>query len=512
MTLNDQDSIVKTVKKLGGYFADPDEIQAGIEQLKNGLGEGIDTTKPAQIAIWLDGPIPVPSTSFRIPVKSYDSLVESIDESSPLSPGDGGSIKQVGDYAVILKAIGPVSNRVKAEEEKWTPDAIEQLRNKAFVGQVEMTLNPQVRAMAIQGLNSSKKMMDETFSNLENLPQEAREASGMPFEPTALAELMGIYFETIIAIVEQTESMEFALGSDDQDILVDYDWKPMPNTLAAELCKTSDKNLTSLMKYLPEGKGGYFGSNFDLPEGILDGFTDFFSVSMKIQGVPQTAEETKSMVDFMKHFMKHSAVGYLEFADGMEFGGVYDFSNPTKKSLDIFMDYYKSGFAGMIGDKKMFKSISFDETSKAVDGKKFDIQKVKISLNEESPILQMPGQLDMMKSLYGGLDLNYEMSANDSLVFYSMNSDVSDLLAVKEDHFGTPLDKDVIFWMKMDPWSFIVKIFETNPMLKGLVAGKNFGPVGMEMQTTGGDSISSKMKISQGLLKNIASMKPVRPE
>lgn len=503
-TIRDMDGLKSSAISVGKHFQDASMISKAMDEMMAEIGNGMDKTKPVSIAIWIDGAVPLPTISARIPVKDYNEFENSF--KANVSGGEENfSIRESNGYAIVNQKMGPVSKRVQKLEAQWSPKMISAISGDQMVANVSLNLNPQVKALANASLTQAKASMEEVFKNIPQ-PDSDAENPLMPFDMSKMGELMGLYFDTISAFVNQTDSLQYSIGANDDEILLGYEWDPTDGSEAEKFCKVTPGGLGDLSKFIQADKSSYFLANINIPKSVMTPLTKFMNISMEMQGIKMSESELKEMSNFMNSFMKYKAAGYMDLQNGIKFSAVYDFGQDATINLDNFIDYYQGpGVSGMVGKDKLFDDLKISNSTITNAGDKLDVTKVSMSLNTDLPYLNVSGQGNVLEALYGGKEMKYEMAANKSYMFYAMNSSIKDIMR-KGTGITTPIQENTILWAKMDIWGLVSGVMKAQPGMEEVFKNLGNEPAVMEIHSTGGTKARFDIKMDHGLLKNIASL------
>lgn len=456
LTIRNFDSLKKSIAFATNEM-DPTLTEAALNGLLTMLGMSdiseIDPQKPWQIALWFERFGTSPSMSFRIPVANLDNFKSNLSETSILSPNnEDSSIRQIDGYSVFLASFTPLTEAMKQVESSWKPSHIHSLPNPDLVLSAQLNFDDTLRSSLQQLLGFSKKMVVQSIRETSEYSQ----SQALPFNGGQLAEMMVMYFNFLDAIIKDMHHLNFGVGAISGDMDFYFHWDPVDGSLTEKCFATPKGDLLPLLKFLPAGKTGYFAARAHFPEEILPGVRQLMNASLSLQNINYSTEEMDSLMGYLSQFLTYNAAGYIDHHHGFQLGMAYQFETPADKAVESFKNYFESpAFQAMSGEGKMFKNFRISDESISYQNKNIPTHKISMDLNFESPLLSMPGQKEILNLMYGGSSVQYEMTAIEDYVLYSMNAPIQDLLTESINSSEFTIQPNTILMADIDGWPLI---------------------------------------------------------
>jgi hypothetical protein len=389
----------------------PGEAGEALQEMREGLGiqdlKGIDLTRPWQVAVWADSMSVPPCVSIRVPVSDFAAFRDGLNPGLLKGEEGANKIQQVGNYATVWMEFGAPSESTQAGEKAWKPD---QLQASGGIAHLAIKPGSALREEMIGALGMGRMMISGAMSG-----QDSAAMGGM--DPKAMAELMGVYFDMFETGVKGFESLGVKLDLKGETLKVEETIVPVPGSTLAGWFKAKEGNLGALSSYLDQKAPMGVAMRFEGNENLMPTLKRFISLSMQMQGLPADSDAIRDTEKLVESFVPVQFAGSVDMKEGIQFGGIYQF--PGKDSATVYAnmkEFLKNSMQSQVGEGKPYSSINVEEGVRKVGG--VSVDRITLVVNLDAPIYQMPGQREMIESLWPGgkMVFDYAMRGDDLLM------------------------------------------------------------------------------------------------
>jgi hypothetical protein len=410
LTLKSYQAFTEGLTKVVDAVA-PGEAGEALTEMREGLGiqdlKGIDLTKPWQVAVWSDSISVPPCVSIRVPVSDFAAFRDGLSPGLLKGEENANKIQQVGNYATVWMEFGAPSEATQAGEKAWKPD---QLQASGGIAHLAIKPGPALREELIGALGMGRGMISGAMAG-----QDPAALGGM--DPKVMAELMGVYFDMIETGVKGFESLGVKLDLKGETLIVEETIVPVAGSTLAGWFKTKDGNLGTLSPYLNQKSPMGVAMRFEGNDSLMPSLKRLISLSMQMQGLPADSDAIRDTEKLIESFVPLQFAGSMDMKEGIQFGGVYQF--PGKDSATVYADmkeFLKNSMQSQVGDGKPYSSITVDVGVRKVNG--ISVDRTTMVVNLDAPLYQMPGQKEMIESLWPGgkMVFDYALKGKDLLM------------------------------------------------------------------------------------------------
>ena len=397
--------------------------QEFLSQAGNPDGVGLDSSRPWHFSFWFSG-IGMPTYSvLYVPVADFEAFKDA------LKPGknfkgfhNNNIIRKDGKYAVII-------NRPKKDFE--IPEAVTkaavQLRRTlpktiGTVFQLNLGIDENMRKLLLGGLQMGRGMLQMQMANPKGKAQNA----ATPFD--ALADVFGLYFDVAALIVKGVENLQLNVDIDRQQITTTTRLDAVDGSELATMLAPTKANLNRFAPYLNNDSAMVFVGHVRGSEFTRGLIAKAMAVSAKLQGGDGGEKASKQMNEIMGKLLPMTFAGSFDMGPGFRISGIYEF--PDNKANDIHEEFgglMESMTQIQVGKDGLYSSFKREKAARKVKGATVDI--VTTTINTNSAMLKLPGQLEAFRIMWPEDKITYEFATKGRRIFYSMGEPIEVAMA-----------------------------------------------------------------------------------
>lgn len=426
ITLKDFSSFSQGVDTLFDAVS-PGSGREALRELGAGLGitslEGVDEARPWQIALWLESPGNTPCASLRVPVDDYAAFAAAY-----RTRGGSRVATKAGDYAKIWLAGGDESDAARSAHDSWQPGQLKAGSHTVFV---EVTPGEPVRQLMLQMLGMGRMSMAMGLS-----AGAGGEVPGMDMQ--AMVKMMGVYFDVFEVGVKGLKSLNVGLDVSDDSLRIQERIEPLPDSELAAWFENSPGDLAGAMPFLSANAPVAVALRLGNSPAFLPKLKELATLSMQMQKAPNEAQVSQEMGAMLDAMAPMTFAGSLELDQGIEFTGLYQFPKPeaARTAYGIMRKFLAGTMQTQVGDDRLYKRVDFVEGQREVQGTRID--RVTMEINLDSPLYQMPGQREMVETMWGGGKMEFDYALRGrNLVVSSPVKTVAALRSAEAGNGGT---------------------------------------------------------------------------
>lgn len=421
--------------------------------------KGIDLMRPWQAAIWWEIAEETPSMSFRIPVLDFDDFRTSLETVAD----EDISIRQVGGYANVWVEGEDSSATAKERHDAWTPA---QLRDPEKTIEVAVHFPEGIRQSVLQMIGMGKMAIT---GGLGSLPD-----GGIPgMNPKALFELIGVYFEVVEMGIQGVKTLELHLGVEQEVLEIGKKVTAKAGSDLADWMKPADGSLEGVLPFLNSEAAMAFAMQFDGNPAMMSTVKKLARLSFEMQGAEGEDPAIQELEKLLDATVPMVFANSSDFTDGMQFDGVYQFPGRDVDAVyQMFVRYMNGPLQSQVGDRKMYKTLSWKKAHREVDG--VSVDRFFMEMNWDSPIYrQLQGaseqereMVEKMREQFGKMEL--DMAQKGGNLFMGSPSRFDALLrrgSADNPPSGISSSPRAFAYGKVNVFKFMSMILTENPFL-----------------------------------------------
>jgi hypothetical protein len=476
-----------------------------LADLRDGLGigdlKGIDLERPWQVAAWIEGTQGAPGVSVRIPTTNFEAFKAGLPSGSVLRGSDEpNAVRAVGDYANIWIQAGPASEASRSAHAAWKPADL--VPPGTVVG-MELRPGEPLREQLLNGLAMVRMMIVGTMA------QQGQNVPGV--DAAAMGEVMGAYFDVFQVGLRGLETLQVGLDVRGEEIIITETVAAKRESELAGWLDAGEGSLDSVIGHVSFDQPLAFAARWDKPTGFMPILKKFARLGLQMQGVPAGEAEVKDLEELIDASIPLRFGGGMGFSEGFAFSGVYEFpGRDLGRVYDLMRRYFEGPLQRQVGDDQLYKSIVFTEAARKANGVAVD--RVTMELNLDSPLLQMPGQKEMMERIWPGGKLVVDQARKGNRLFVGSPAELDGLLASAAT--GKPLvpaslNTHTVLFGRMNLLKLFPVILDGNPAVPEEVAARlrRVDSVGTEMTMqvdVKGSAVAARSVVPLKLLRSVA--------
>lgn len=340
--------------------------------------EGIDLTRPWQAAIWWEIAEKTPSMSFRIPVLDFDDFRTSLEAVAESNGSEDISIQQVGGYANSWMEGEDSPAEAKDSHDAWKPA---DLRAPEKTIEVAVHFPEAIRQSVLQTIGMGKTVIT---GGLGSVPD-----GGIPgMNPRALVELIGVYFEVMEMGIQGVKTLELHLGVEQDVLEIGKKVTAKADSELADWMKPADGSLEKVLPFLNSEAATAFAMQFVDNPSMMSTVKKLARLSFEMQGTEKDDPAIRDLEKLLDTAIPMVFANSSDFADGMQFGGVYRFPGRDLDAIyPMIVRYVNGPLQSQVGPKKMYKTLSQKKAHREVDG--VSVDRFFMEINWDAPMYQL---------------------------------------------------------------------------------------------------------------------------
>jgi hypothetical protein len=489
--------------------AAPGTGSSSVGLLGNQLGspalKGVNLDQPWQIGIWLEGFGGQPSMSVWIPTTDFEAFSAELQDGSLLKGwSEPNPIKKVGTYAAVWIPGTASSASAQTAHGTWTPEAIGSPREAI---QLQIAPGEPLRQQLLQGLGMVRLTLGSALGN----PQ-AQAVPGV--DSRALADLLSLYLDLFETAFKGMDRFTVGLDLQNGQLRLRKQLTAQPGSDLASWLQDGESSLESVLPYANSPAPVSFAMRWNGSAALMPTLKKLTRLSLQLQGMPAESESVKETEKLLELLVPFKAAGYLSLSNELAFAGVYEFPGRDLKEIyRLMQNYLQTSMQSQVGEDKPYKTIRFDEAKRQLAGTRVD--RVTMEVNLDAPLYQMPGQREMIESIWPGGRMEFDYAMKGDRMFIATPALLDGYLAQTPSATAAPtaLNRHTVLFAKFNLLQVIPWVLRSNPMLpddfKQTVAKLDHAGTDVTLQVDLNGSLSAEAVIP---LKLVSTMRELAPQ
>ena len=395
-------------------------IQPGLKPVASSMFAGIplsslDRTRPIGLAVWAELPAMAPQVALYLPVTGEEAFKNDFEAVPGMFGAMTPNLYLDSGYQTLTlmpglpkelaeswSPAGFVSESAMESTQTFTKSAPSLLRLRAHLSEGSVW-----RSQGLMGINMARMGMTQAMSS------ENAQMKELGFDPAGFMQVMELYFKVGETLVRGFGDAQIDIGSKGAALLVEEQLHGVQGSELADWLKGGEwtGGLAPLLQHTEASDVLKMAMAIGKSETIVQGYSQLIEASMKMQGVEgvEGLQELFTNVA-MEFFPMRTGGGVSVNSDNssLEWLFAYDFDGKSFDKLYPLLAKVVEAFkeSGMVGPEKMYSGMEWKTASEKYAG--VNIDRMTMELNEDSPLLKMPGQKEMLEFMYGGLKVTQD--------------------------------------------------------------------------------------------------------
>lgn len=423
--------------------------------------KGIDLARPWQAAIWWEIAEETPSMSFRIPVLDFDDFRASLEAVAESNGNEDISIQQVGGYANVWMEGEDSPARAKERHDAWTPA---QLRAPKKTIEVAVHFPAAIRRSVLQTIGMGKMAIT---GGLGSVPD-----GGIPgMNPRALVELVGVYFEVVEIGIQGVKTLELHLGVEQELLEIGKKVTAKADSELASWLKPAAGSLEEVLPFLNSEAAMAFAMQFGDNPAMMPTVKKLTRLSFEMQGTKKDDPAIRELEKLLDATIPMVFANSSDFADGMQFGGVYRFPGRDLDAIyQMIVRYVNGPLQSQVGPKKMYKTLSLKKAHREVDG--VSVDRFFMEINWDAPMYQLQNvsaqERERLAEMWPFGKVEFDMAQKGGNLFVGSPQVFDDLLrrdSTDSPPSGIPFSPRTFACGKVNIFKFMSMFLGANPFI-----------------------------------------------
>jgi len=364
----------------------------------------IDKTAAWHIAVWMESMGQPPLVAIVLPIEDFEAFQTAVQTSMISALG----IQFLdADDCVVLYGSSPGAPTVDGWAENVKSYAETLVLEPKETIELRFVLNDQIRELAIASLTSMKSEVISAFENPEpDTPELSYES---------MSELMEGYFSVYELLIRDLDQLEFTMSVSDTALNNSLSLIPVEGSQSAVLLASQDVNISDL------STSARWDSDIAIlmglsafPDELQPSFQKLMESIMPFYGLSKDAAAEWVSVTNMS--LPFKGVYNLDFNEGFSYSGFYDIlENPASEVYEAWLSLCESFNMGDASAGSIYSDVTIKRNDHKHDGHSVDL--LELTINPESPLMQLPEQEAIMGQMFKDGKLTYEMSLVDNRIY-----------------------------------------------------------------------------------------------
>lgn len=368
---------------------------------------GIDANRPWQIALWFKGMGVPPVLATYVPVSDFDAFEKGLRPGKLLRGGQNqNEIISAGGHAIVIHrkdGNAGVADSDRAAVRRW-----EQSVSKAEPHALHLNLgmDDAVRMQVVSTLAFGKIMLSQTFEN----PQFAGQSG---FNPVAMKDIIGIYFQIVEGVVQGLEQLHVEVDVTSENIAIHKRVIPLAGTDLAEWLRPGKGGLQTLVPFMDPEAPLAVAARLTAGPGALEFMKKAIRLGFQMQNLNEDETTLERTDELMQAMLPMAFAGSIDLDDGYQFGAVYEIpGTEPAKVYGQLLDWLDNVMPGQVGKDKMYSSFTLKRGAQRIGD--VSVDHASIGINPDSPALQSPQQKAVFEKMWPGgkMEIDYALKAN----------------------------------------------------------------------------------------------------
>ncbi len=408
------EAIQKVVVDMAGM------IQPELKPVASSMFAGIplpslDRTRPIGLAVWAELPAMAPQVALYLPVTGEEAFKNDFEA----VPGMFGAMTPSLFLNSGYQTLTLMPDLPKELAESWSPagfasdSAMESTQTFSKSSPSLLRLRAHLsdgsvwRSQGLMGINMARMGMAQAMSSENDQMKE------LGFDPAGFMQVMELYFKVGETLVRGMGNLQIDIGSNGAALFAEEQLYGVEGSDLAGWLKGGEwtGGLAPLLQHTQASDVLKIAMAIGKSETIVQGYSQLIEASMKMQGVEGVEGLQELFTNVAMEFFPMRTGGAVSLnADNssLEWLFAYDFNGKSIDQLYPLLSNVVEAFkeSGMVGPEKMYSAMDWKAASEQYAG--VNIDRMTMELNENSPLLKMPGQKEMLEFMYGGLKVTQD--------------------------------------------------------------------------------------------------------
>jgi hypothetical protein len=408
------ETIQKVVVDMAGMIQP--ELKTVASSMFAGLPlSSLDRTRPIGLAVWAELPAMAPQVALYLPVSGEEAFKNDFEA----VPGMFGAMTPNLYLDSGYQTLTLMPGLPKELAESWSPvgfaseEAMKSTQSFTTASPALLRVHAKLsegsvwRSQGLMGINMARMGMAQAMSSENDQMKE------LGFDPAGLMQIMELYFKVGETLVRGMGDLQIDIGSNGAALLLEEQVYAIEGSDLAGWLKGGEwtGGLAPLLQHTQASDVLKIAMAIGKSETIVQGYSQLIEASMKMQGVEGVEGLQELFTNVAMEFFPMRTGGAVSLnADNssLEWLFAYDFNGKSMDQLHPLFSKVMDAFeeSGMVGPEKMYSDMEWKIASEKYAG--VNIDRMTMELNEDSPLLKMPGQKEMLEFMYGGLKVTQD--------------------------------------------------------------------------------------------------------
>ncbi|MBI4657856.1 MAG: hypothetical protein HY735_03220 [Verrucomicrobia bacterium] len=406
------DALNANAKQVGSALGLSSDWDPG-SQLARAIGSpdlaGVDRKRPWQFALAVPALGAPPLMALYVPVTDFEAFKKGLQESSLLGGRDNpNELFQSGEFGVVVFRLGQGGDLSAEDKQKVTAWASALDAGKNLIA-LAVQLDEATRQQALQGLGIGRMAVTQGLAR-------QKRPEGVPFNPEAMAQLMGLYLDGIETVVKGLQRLEVQADLADQTFAISKTVQPLPDSELARWLKADGGGLANLANHLDAKAMFSMAGALGEKPAFMPLIKKLFRLSFQMQN-QEVDEKLAGQIDRMMDTLAPMRfVGSGEFGKTFAFSGIYEFPKAgVKEAYATFKQFFTDAMPSLTGPNKAYSSSEFKEGFRKVGD--ISVDRFSMTMNLDAPMFKMPGQRETLERLWGGGKIEVEYAIKENRLY-----------------------------------------------------------------------------------------------
>jgi hypothetical protein len=298
----------------------------------------------------------------------------------------------------------------------WAPGA----GAEAHLVHIGLQLNEPVRQQALQGVMAGRALVGQGVA--EQPP------GGAPFNPQALAQAVGLYFDMFDTFVKGLDRLDVDLDLGEQTLVAETTARAVPGSDLTGWFKARGNGIGGLASYVDPNAAVSFAMSIGADAPYLTLMKKLARVSLELQNQPLDEATASQFDQMMDVFVPSNSVLSMDFGQGTTLVSVSEFpGRDIAGAYASFKQLFVRASTTLAGPGKLYSAFEFKEGFRTVAGRPVD--RLTLQINLDSPAFQMPGQRESMERMWPGGKSEFEYAVRDNRLYLASPARMENLLS-----------------------------------------------------------------------------------
>ncbi len=505
-------AIEKTLTQLAG------SIQPELQGMVAGAFASIplvslDRDRPVGLAIWAEIPGQPPQMALYLPVTSEDAFKKDLNE----APGMFNDMQPLVFLDSGYQILSPAESLDEGLVKSWTPAnfgkgsmSSTQSFSSSNPSLVRLTAQlsetAMLRTQGMMGVNLARVGMAQAMAS------DQAQVNEMGIDPKGMLEILEFYFKAAEYLIRGIGDIQVDIGMIEGSLIVEEQVHALEGTKLSKWIAGGDwtGGLKPLLSVAGPDDFVRIAIAIGQSEEFVSAYAELIEASMKLQGVDKIGDLKSGFTETglkLLPLRTGGAISLAEGGDSLEWLFAYNF--PDRSLDDVypvfseFIEVFKA--SGMVGADKMYSSMEWTSSVDKYSG--YAIDRMTMSLNPESPLLQMPGQKEMLRFMYGGDTVTQDYAKFDKMLVGGTPAKLQQFLKERKDGdsdstalsvSGIEPDEHTCFYLSANVGQIIAEFMKVVVISQDQDARDALKPI-IAMLSQSNDRLDLKINLNNGM-------------